>query len=158
PPTPAPITTTSAVRSHRVCAWALVAVAPVSAAAPTPAAAPFDRKDRRLRAGGVSFLSLRSCVLIVSLPCGRVCLRPILTSPAAGSRQHPDAGSISFGAGSGRPNSRLRMVGGRGLLTLIMASTVALAASGVDVRPARADHRCDPIGEPGWRTVPSHEV
>ena len=50
------------------------------------------------------------------------------------------------------------MVGGRGLLTLITASIMAVAASGMGVRPAQADHRCDPIGEPNWRTVTSHEV
>jgi len=49
------------------------------------------------------------------------------------------------------------MVGGRALLLLIMG-LIAVAAFGVGVRPAQADHRCDPIGEPGWRTVPSHEV
>ena len=46
------------------------------------------------------------------------------------------------------------MVGGRALLLLI----IAMMTSGVGVCPAQADHRCDPIGEPGWRTVPSHEI
>jgi hypothetical protein len=50
------------------------------------------------------------------------------------------------------------MVGGRALLTLIMASIMAVAAPGLGVRPAAADHRCDPVGDPGWRTVPSHEI
>jgi hypothetical protein len=50
------------------------------------------------------------------------------------------------------------MVGGRALLILIMALIVAVAASGLSVRPAQADHRCDPIGEPGWQIVPSHEI
>jgi hypothetical protein len=43
-------------------------------------------------------------------------------------------------------------------LLLLIMGLIAVAASGVGVRPAQADHRCDPIGEPGWRTVPSHEV
>ena len=50
------------------------------------------------------------------------------------------------------------MVGGRGLLLLITALIMAVAASGLGVRPVQADHRCDPIGEPGWQTVPSHEI
>src|SRR6266850_3309627 len=95
PATPAPMMTTSAVWSHLISAFAAVAAAPVSAAAPTPAAAPFDRKDRRLRAGGAPRLSLRFCLLILVLPYGRFCQHAILTSPAAGSRQHPDAGSAS---------------------------------------------------------------
>ena len=49
------------------------------------------------------------------------------------------------------------MVSGRALLLLIMA-VAAMTASGLGVRPAQADHRCDPIGDPGWQTVPSHEV
>jgi hypothetical protein len=49
------------------------------------------------------------------------------------------------------------MVGGRGLLLLIMLM-MAMAVSGPVVRTAQADHRCDPIGDPGWRTVPSHEI
>src|SRR5262245_25976786 len=100
PETPAPMITTSVVWSHLISAFASVAAAPVRAAAPTPAAAPLDRKDRRLRAGEAPFLSLRSCVLIVSLPYDQYCLRAILTSPAAGSRQHPDAGSVCSPAGS----------------------------------------------------------
>jgi hypothetical protein len=50
------------------------------------------------------------------------------------------------------------MVGGRGSLLLITALIMAVAASGLGVRPVQADHRCDPIGEPGWQTVPSHEI
>jgi len=49
------------------------------------------------------------------------------------------------------------MVSGRALLFLIMA-VAAMTASGLGVRPAQADHRCDPIGDPGWQTVPSHEI
>jgi hypothetical protein len=48
------------------------------------------------------------------------------------------------------------MVNGRALL-LTMAM-IAMMASELVVRPAQADHRCDPIGEPGWQTVPSHEI
>src|SRR5712671_4795501 len=49
------------------------------------------------------------------------------------------------------------MVSGRALLLLIIA-VAAMTASGLRVRPAQADHRCDPIGDPGWQTVPSHEI
>jgi hypothetical protein len=49
------------------------------------------------------------------------------------------------------------MVSSRALLLLIMA-VAAMTASGLGARPALADHRCDPIGEPGWQTVPSHEI
>jgi len=35
----------------------------------------------------------------------------------------------------------------------IVVAVVALAAS-----PAWADHRCDPVDDPGWRTVPTHEI
>src|SRR5262245_2327569 len=90
PETPAPMTTMSAVWSHLISAWASVAAAPVRAAAPTPAAAPFDRKDLRLSASGAPPLSPRSCVPIASLPYGHVS-RVILTLWAAGSRQHRDA-------------------------------------------------------------------
>jgi len=43
------------------------------------------------------------------------------------------------------------MVNGQTFLLAIVVA--AAAASG-----ARADHRCDPIGDPGWRTVATHEV
>lgn len=46
------------------------------------------------------------------------------------------------------------MVNGRALLLLI----IAMATPGLGARPAQADHRCDPIGEPGWQTIPSHEI
>src|SRR5262245_28262689 len=91
PATPAPMTRTSAVWSHLIWGLASAAVAPVSAAAPTPAAAPFDRKDLRLSASGAPPLSLRSCVPIAFLPYGRLYLPAILTLWAAGSRQHLDA-------------------------------------------------------------------
>jgi hypothetical protein len=45
------------------------------------------------------------------------------------------------------------MLSSRAFFLLIMAIT-----TGLGVRPAQADHRCDPIGEPGWQTVPSHEI
>src|SRR5262252_770660 len=91
PETPAPMITTSAVWSHLICAWASVAVTPVRAVAPTPAAAPFDRKARRLSAFGDPLLSPRSCVPIASFRMARLYLRAILTLWAAGSRQHLDA-------------------------------------------------------------------
>jgi hypothetical protein len=50
------------------------------------------------------------------------------------------------------------MASGRGLLLLIMALIMAVAASFPGLRPAQANHRCDPIGEAGWQTVPSHEI
>src|SRR5215510_222714 len=93
PATPAPMTTTSAVWSHLIWALASAVVAPVSAAAPTPAAAPFDRKDLRLSASGAPPLSLRSCVPIASSRVARLYLPAILTLWAAGSRQHISAAS-----------------------------------------------------------------
>jgi hypothetical protein len=36
--------------------------------------------------------------------------------------------------------------------------TVIVAAAMLGAGTAWADHRCDPIGEPGWRTVPTHEI
>jgi hypothetical protein len=38
-------------------------------------------------------------------------------------------------------------------IALVVGMAAALGAG-----PAWADHRCDPIGEPGWRTVPTHEI
>jgi hypothetical protein len=35
---------------------------------------------------------------------------------------------------------------------------VVVAAAGLAPGTAWADHRCDPIGDPGWRTVPTHEI
>jgi hypothetical protein len=35
---------------------------------------------------------------------------------------------------------------------------VVVAAAALATGTARADHRCDPIGDPGWRTVPTHEI
>jgi hypothetical protein len=46
---------------------------------------------------------------------------------------------------------------GRALLLLIMA-VPAMTVVGLGVRPAPANHRCDPVSDPGWRVVPSHEV
>ena len=48
------------------------------------------------------------------------------------------------------------MVNGRVLLLLAMG--MSAMASVLGAGPAQADHRCDPIGEPGWQTVPSHEI
>jgi hypothetical protein len=79
----------------------------------------------------------------------------------AGGRVKTTSGRISrLQAPAPAAAGRIRgfcMVGGRGLLLLIMVM-MAMAASGPVMRTARADHRCDPIGEPGWRTVPSHEI
>jgi hypothetical protein len=36
---------------------------------------------------------------------------------------------------------------------LLVAAAVALLSPS-----ARADHSCDALGEPGWSTVPSHEI
>src|SRR5262249_20817041 len=85
-------------------AFASVAVAPVSAAAPTPAAAPFDRKDRRLSA---PFLPLLSCVPIVSSRMAGLSARdldivggPVKTTSRRMSRP------TNSRAGNGRSNSR----------------------------------------------------
>ena len=46
------------------------------------------------------------------------------------------------------------MVIARSLFLALVVGTAAVLGAGA----ARADHRCDPIGEPGWRTVATHEV
>ena len=35
---------------------------------------------------------------------------------------------------------------------------LAAAGAGMLAPSARADHSCDALGEPGWSTVPSHEI
>src|SRR5215471_14706054 len=49
------------------------------------------------------------------------------------------------------------MVNSRALLLLVIAM-IAMMASGLGMPPAQANHRCDPIGDPGWQTVRSHEI
>ena len=37
-------------------------------------------------------------------------------------------------------------------------SALIMTAAVLDASAAWADHRCDPIGDPGWKTIPTHEI
>ena len=39
-----------------------------------------------------------------------------------------------------------------------ICGALVAAGAGMLSLPARADHTCDALGEPGWSTVPSHEI
>jgi hypothetical protein len=39
-----------------------------------------------------------------------------------------------------------------------ICGALVVAGAGMLSLPARADHPCDALGEPGWSTVPSHEI
>ena len=41
---------------------------------------------------------------------------------------------------------------------LAICSMLAATGAGMLAPSARADHSCDALGEPGWSTVPSHEI
>jgi len=41
---------------------------------------------------------------------------------------------------------------------MVRTLLLAITATALGAAAAQADHRCDPIGEPGWRTVIDHEA
>jgi hypothetical protein len=43
-------------------------------------------------------------------------------------------------------------------ICVIVLGTAAIVAALVGPPAARADHKCDPVTDPGWSVVPSHET